>query len=239
MFKGVGDNSTPFLIYLLMSVTINQVISLLAERSGKTFDIPFQEELKIIADYWISTILKQAIEKRPQDRYRFQTSIVLELERVPEIECPIEYGCVLRTKKKVPTPSRGTNTIFDYIGSADFKDSWDRVTQPAFLQYLSCEPVVGQRPKPVYKNDYIYLYGHESKEVKYIGVQGVFTDFSKLRELQCDSLGCFEDDVPYPVTNDIIQQAIQAILSTELRLNVVQEDTNIEAVNPTNSVNRK
>ena len=60
MFKGVGDNSTPFLIYLLMSVTINQVISLLAERSGKTFDIPFQEELKIIADYWISTILKQA-----------------------------------------------------------------------------------------------------------------------------------------------------------------------------------
>jgi len=216
-----------------MSATVNEVISILSERAGRPFDIPFQEELKVIADYWISTVLKQTLEKRPQDRYRFQSSFVLELERVPEIECPIEYGCVLRTKKKLPTPTRGTNTLFDYIGSADFKDAWNRPVQSAFLEYMECEPVVGKRPKPVYRNDYIYLYGHEAKEIKYIGVQGVFTDFSKLRELRCEEDdSCFEDDVPYPVTNDIIQQAIQAILSTELRLQPIQEETDIEAVNP-------
>jgi len=217
-----------------MAITVNQVISILSERAGKPFDIPFQEELKVIADYWISSILKQVLEKRPQDRYRFQVSFVLELERVPEIECPIEYGCVLRTKQQLPKPSRGGgDTLFDYIGSADFRDPWNRAIPTAFMDIMASEPIVGKRPKPSYRNDYIYVYGHDAKEVKYIGVKGVFTDFSKLRELQCKEGGsCFEEDIPYPVTEDIIQQAIQAILSTELRLQPLLEDTEVEATIP-------
>lgn len=213
-----------------MSASVFEIISILSERVGRQFDIPFQEELIVIVDYWAGTILKQSLEKRPQDRRRFIQSFVLPLEVVPEIECPIEYGCVLRTTQKVPKPIRGNNTLFDYIGSADFKDAWNTPSSSALLMYLESEKYVGSRPKPDYRDDYIYVYGRESKEIEYIGIQGVFSDFKELRSLKCGEDSCFDIDSSYPLTSDMIQQVVQAILRTELRLIPKEDNPEIDVV---------
>lgn len=215
-----------------MSLSANKIISILSERAGRAFDVPFQEELLDIVDYWASTILKQTLEKRPQDRKRFLQSFVIELERVPKIECPIEYGCILRTISKVPKPVRGSSTLFDYIGDPDMEDAWSVPLQDAFFKALSSSKYTGNRPKPSYRDGYIYIRSLENKELKYIGIQGVFSDFRAVRELKCDDSSCFDYDSPYPITNDMIQQVIQAILTTELRIlpRKIDNDTEVEVV---------
>lgn len=198
-----------------MAKSLNDIVSLLAERSGRTFDIPFQEELKMMVDYWRATVMKQALERNPKDRQHFQQSLVMELIKVPLVECPIEYGCVLRTKEKVPSPLRGGSVLFDYIGRATWDKSYS-TTNEAFEVFTSTSPYTGKNVRYAYRDNYLYVYN--DKKLKYVGVKGVFENPRDLGQFQCGESSCYTDDLLYPLSEDMIQQVVSAILKTELRI---------------------
>ena len=102
--------------------TLNEIVSILSERVGRPFDIPFQEELKVLVKLKSIRYTKDLLAKKPLDRRYFLQSFVAELVQVAEIDCPITYGCILRTKLKIPKPIRANNTIFDFVGTPDFVD---------------------------------------------------------------------------------------------------------------------
>jgi hypothetical protein len=208
-----------------MSLSLNRIVSILAERSGRTFDIPFQRELKDMVHYYRGTILKRSLEKNALTRRNFIQSLVLEVEKAPKVECPIEFGCIYRTKEILPKPIRSNNILFDFVGSADMEIAVPP-SQEYNITFLKHSKYTGKSPRYVYKNDRIYLYNFD--EIQYIGIQGVFDDAKLLEDLKCNGKACLADDDPYPLSNDLIQQVIEAILKIELRLLPREEETEVE-----------
>lgn len=210
-----------------MGLSLNKIASILSERSGRTFDIPFQEEMKDVFIYWISTIRKQSLEKKPRDRRYMLQSLTMELEQVPQVECPIEYGCAVRTKLEVPTPLRGNGVLFDYVGNALFTQPFS-YTAEEFEAFFSTNEYTGKKLRYSYRDNKLYIYN--DKKIKYIGVRGVFEDPRDLDGFKCNKTDCYSDDLDFPASADMIQQAISAILKTELRMVAPEDRTEV----PTN-----
>lgn len=207
-----------------MSLSLNKVASILSERAGRSFDVPFQEEMKDIFIYWIGTIRKQTLDRKPRDRKFMLQSLTLELEQVPLVECPVEYGCVLRTKKSIPSPARANGILFDYIGSALFNEPYSYTDEGSEI-YLAASEYTGHKKRYAYRDDKLYIYN--DKKIKYIGVKAIFEDPRQLDECKCNGEVCYSDDLPFPATADMIQAAISAILKTELRLQIPEDRTEV------------
>jgi hypothetical protein len=116
--------------------SLNEIVSILSERAGKPFDVPFQEELKAMVTYWRARVIKNSLKNNPNNRKFMQQTIVAELEVVPLVECPVEFGCVLRTKCKIPMPIRTTGILFDYVGDATLDVAYT-YTSEEFETYFS------------------------------------------------------------------------------------------------------
>ena len=179
--------------------------------------------------YWSDTILKQTLQKNPMDRRRYLQSFVVALEKVPEIECPIEYGCVLRSTLELPKGIKSNNIVFDYVGDPDLRDAYS-LMQEGVADYLSHSEFTGKRPRYTFRDGHIRIYATTAAELEmeYIGIQMVTSDYKALKKFKCNGDDdCFNDDVPLNLTNDIIQQTIQAIMSTELRLLPRKNDVDV------------
>lgn len=207
--------------------TLNQIVTILAERSGRQYDLVFKRELKTIVHYWRVQILKQTIQKKASQVSYFLNPIVIEIEQVPEIECPIKDGCVLRSKERLPKTLRTSTAPFFYVGDPKFKGlgfSFSQSFNLDFLKYSRNQPANVVRY--TFIDGYLYFY-NLPKSQRYVGVQDVFESPETLKTVNCDTgetKSCYSDDSEYPMTEDLVQQLIQAILSTELRIQV-QSDT--------------
>lgn len=207
--------------------TLNQIVTILAERSGRQYDLVFKRELKTIVHYWRVQILKQTIQKKASQVSYFLNPIVIEIEQVPEIECPIKDGCVLRSKERLPKTLRTSTAPFFYVGDPKFKGlgfSHSQSFNLDFVKHSRNQPT--NIVRYTFVDGYIYLYGLPSPQ-RYIGVQDVFESPELLKTVNCETgeiTNCYTDDNEYPLTEDLVQQLIQAILATELRIQA-QSDT--------------
>lgn len=204
-----------------MGLSINKIVSILSERSGRTFDIPFQRQLSDQVDYWRSTILKRSLEKGALRRRHFLHSFTIELEQVPEIECPIQFGCVLRSKSKIPKPIYSNNILFDFVGSADFYKPFKYADKHQIDKLIHSEyKSLGMYY--TYTNGYLEFYGNS--ELKYVGIKSVIDNPKDLYEVQCNNSSCYNDDSDYPLSLDLIQAVIEALLKTDLNIVKTEEE---------------
>ena len=206
-------------------MTIREVVSTLSERVGRPFDIPFQQELKGIVKATALRFIKNTIEKKPLDRRYFIQSFNASIIPVSITECPVKFGCAMRTELQVPKPLRVNNTLFDFVGSADFIDEFG-MGGDWKEKYFQANQYTANRIRYLYKNNYIYSYNTGSV-IEVIGIQGLFEDYSKLAPFQCDNTICDIDDVEYPVPGDLWQPIIISILQNELRNAVADPDKEI------------
>jgi len=209
-----------------MGLSINRIVSILSERAGKSIDATFQEELKDIVQYWRATILKDALRKRPNDRNYFMQSFTEKLIQVPKVECPIEYGCILRTERKIPTTIRSGGILYDYVGTPLWDNSFG-MTNGAKDLYFTFNKFTGNRYRYEYKDNYIYIYNASLKNIKYIGIRGIFENPRDLNPFRCNKEECYNDDMDYPLSDDLVQQVINAILKTELRLLPIETEKEV------------
>ncbi len=204
-----------------MGFSKNQIISILAERQGRPYDIVLWNEISDMIDYWGATIVKQTLNKDIKlDRY-FLQSFVMPLTKVSKIECPIQYGCTLRTTDKVPNPIHSTNTIFNYVGSADFEIAYSQTYQHQ-LKFYKHRPYTSHNPAYIYIDGYIYIINNDI--IRYIGVQEITTDFKALKNFKCnESSNCYSDDDILYYPDGIVQQIIELISAKEFN-RLIPED---------------
>lgn len=193
--------------------TLNQIIGILSEKAGKPFDVPYQEQLKQLVSTVRLKYLKDSLEKRPQDRRLYLKSIVAEVSSVSKIVCPITYGCTLRTTLEIPQPLRSNSTVFDFVGSADFEIAYSEGGdwKEPFFKYNT---YTSRKTRYKYRDNYIFLSDIEG-DIRYVGIQGVFEDTSKLSPFQCTGAAgnCGFDDSEYPMPGDLIYPMIKEVIA--------------------------
>lgn len=201
-----------------MQVSLNDLVQLLADRIGQPFNIPLQEELKVIFNYKRADWFQKLIDKHPEQRKYFLKGFSVELESVDQAECPVVSGCtVLRTVEKIPLPIRTSYGLFDYVGDPDKKDGYTYTTPDQLtwiLKYGSKH--TRNRPKYFYINGYVYVYNEESLEA--LGFEGLWPDQRQLEPFKCDDVPCYTDDDQYDIPDDIINTMMQDILKNELAI---------------------
>lgn len=198
--------------------TLNQIVTILAERVGRQYDLVFKRQLKTMVGMWRETILRQALKDNPKDQSYFQSSWTMPIVEDYEVKCPFNYGCVMRTKDPLPSTLRIDQIPFTFIGSPDLKTSYTFI-YPNQLEFANTSR--NRKKDAVYYtllDGYGYFYNLQ-KKVKYIGVQAIPTDLYAVGKFKkCNSTeACYSDDLPYPLTGDLVQRLIQAILGTELK----------------------
>jgi len=190
------------------------IVSSLASRVGKPFDIDLQEELKHIVGYKRANYTQQFIEKHPEQRALFLQKVTIELEKVPKDDCEPVKGCeIMRTKCEVPTPIRNSNTIFDFVGDSNFVNGY-RKQDPAYIQDNSANRFTAKKPTWYYMNKRIYVYN--STVIKRIGIRGVFEDPMAVTACACEGTPCFDETADYPMSLDLLNPIVRDILSVEL-----------------------
>ena len=216
-----------------MSISLNEIVSILASRVGKPFSIPLQEELKKIINYKRANYFQQIIEKNPGQRIFFTQQFVTKLEKVnnendicgftTSTKCPL-----LRTECEIPKPLRNSFTLFDFVGYANFTEGF-ALTNPEFLSTIKYNKYTGKTEKYYYINNRIYVYNNLS--IRYVGVRGIFEDPNQVNS--CCEDPCYNDDMPFPAPQDIINAIIRDTLQVELRqefpeLGEVAEDVHVQ-----------
>jgi hypothetical protein len=201
-----------------MLPSLNEIIGILSDRVGQPFNVPLQDELKVIVNYKRVNFTQQFLEKNPDQRRFFQQSFVTDMQKIPKGDCDEIPGLtcdILRSKCKIPNPIRATYAMFDFVGAADWSVGWGE-TKPEYNNYNQHNPYTKNKTKWFYQNEYLYIFNDLS--IKKVAIRGVFADpFSVNPCCGAGSAPCITDDTPYPVSADILNYIIKDILATELR----------------------
>lgn len=191
------------------------IVSSIASRVGKPFDVDLQEELKHIVGYKRANYTQQFLEKHPDQRGLFLQKVTLELEKAPKDDCESVEGCeIMRTKCEVPTPIRTSGAYFNFVGDSNFMNGYIK-QDPAYVQDSSANRFTAKKPSWFYMNKRIYIYN--STVVKRIGVRGVFEDPTAINSCACADTPCFDENGEYPMAGDLLNPIVRDILSVELR----------------------
>lgn len=211
-----------------MRISLTQMVELLADMAGRPFDVPLQEELKVIFNYKRADWMQKVLDKHPEQRRYFMRYITDELVDVEEAECPApSTGCtVKRTSKQIPLPVRTSYTLFDYVGDADKLDGY-AYTTPDQLSWIVKygSKYTPDRAKYMYANGYVYIYNDNFLEDITIG--GIWPDQRQLNPFKCDNVPCYTDDDQYEIPDDILNLMVQDVLKNELRLLTDKDNTEV------------
>lgn len=207
--------------------SLNQLAELLAERAGKKYDLAFREEMKVAIHYWRQRILVDSLNSKPEDREFFKVWFDMEL-----IDAPIstfegfpENACIKRTKNCLPKAIRANSKMVDFIGYLNKEKSLAVTTSLQTAKILNQSQFTGTQPRAVIINGYIYTFNYTGPGVSVAMIPEDMTEVPT-EGLECVDCAvnkdlCYTDDKPYPVSGDIAQRIVQAILATELSRNIV------------------
>lgn len=209
-----------------MQVSLNELASYLSDRLGQPFNIPLQEEIKLVLNYKRADWLQKIVDKHPEQRKYFLKYFSVDLESVDRAECPVDIDCtVLRTTVKIPLPLRTSYGLFDYVGDPDKTDGYTYTTPDQLIWILNYSKYTKDRPRYFYSNGYVYVYNEN--DLEYLGIGGIFPDQRQLSPFKCDDVPCYTDDDQYEIPADILNTMIQDILKNELRIFVSPEQAEI------------
>lgn len=201
-----------------MALSLNKIVSILADRVGQPFNINLQNELKDIIIYKREDYTRQFLDNNPQERTLFVQPFLVEMEKIETIECDVELSCEwFRSKCELPPPIRSKFAVWDFVGAADFSDSY-AFSNPEFMQFHTFSKYTPKRPKWFWQGSRIIVMNEES--MKYVGVRGIPEDPRLLNSCACATDGsqtCFDDDSPLPMAGDILNAIIRDTLNVELR----------------------
>lgn len=222
-----------------MNASLNELAEILAERVGRQFDVPFIEEMKVAIGYWRSRLLRDSLEKAKKDRAYFKQYIEVPLIEVNIAELPgFPNYPVLRTSCTIPEPVRANGIYFDYTGSPDKLSSFRLFTEQHEIIPALNAKYTGKRPKTLWLNKFIYVFN--VLDLPYLGVAGVFDNPQDVEDFKCNCGcdNCYDDNMPYPISGDIQQRIIQAILTTELKNNMKPDTESIPVTKPPNGADQ-
>lgn len=110
------------------------------------------------------------------------------------------------------------NTLFDYVGSIDGKNSFG-LAVAGMADILTAGEYTGKKTFYGYDNGRISIrndrINYVERPIPMIRVDAVFDNPYDIFQFNCQDKKCDFWDEPYPATNDIIQMIIQYILQVD------------------------
>lgn len=202
--------------------TLNQIGDFIAYRVNRPNDRAVKNQAKLLAKTIRSRESRRSLERARHDRQLLQR-IQVELIKVDKADsCFIDIGCTIRrTKNKVPKPIRWkTDAPFIYVGQLVGNNSFT-YTDLEELRYAAKNKFTSKVGRYYYINDYIYVVNQD--KLKWIDIHSQFDDPDQIINL-CDNNACYNDDMEFPVTNDILHVIIREILTVEFKMPAITDD---------------
>jgi len=195
--------------------TFNSLSSMTTEIAvaiGKELDEPFKRLLAQSIDNWRSRLIRNSLQKRPNESKFFRQTLYAKLEDGTGTPvCVGMPGCPVRKSvKKIPTPVRYGTQLYDYVGSADGNTPFGE-SIPGMGQFQTA----GKYSKNnIYWSMIMgYAIVNGLPNLPYIRFDGIFDRPSEVMQFNCDNgMDCDYWDKQYPVPGDIAQQIVQFII---------------------------
>lgn len=227
-----------FLPCKLYMATLNQIAERIAYAKNQPLNTILRENIKFSVKYWRAMMIRRdmAINGLSDE---FLQRIDIPLQRVDEADtCSFSLGCenILRTANPVPKPIRVKNDIlFKFVGTPKNKDE----TKNKAFSYIEEEEINFRRYNKftskticyTYVNQYIYIFNN--MHLKSIRVQSAFSDPSKIN-ISCT--GCYNDDMEFPIGDDMIETIVKGILTGEMSMQIPPTDEEVR-VEPNGAIN--
>jgi hypothetical protein len=207
-----------------MLTTLNSISEHIAFLLKEPLNIELRQNIKASVKYWRAALIRRDVTRNGLSD-EFLQRIYIDLIKVDKADaCNFNLDClILKTKIEIPKPIRLNNDIlFKFVGTVNGKPftfvEYEEIPYTAYNKFTS--KVIRYN----YTNNYIYIFGNT--KLKKLAIQAIFSNPEDINT-SCDILDCYNDDKPFPIAEDMLQQIVQGILSTEYRL-INQGDDEVE-----------
>ena len=196
---------------------LKQITSLISERAGRQFDVPFQKEVEQMVHYWRAEFIRRTLNKDPSGRRFFLQAYRDTLKPASKQECGGIDCNISRTESTVPSPIRTTGPLFDYVGSVNGENAFGLV-HTSYIQTMKYNRYTRKHPRYMYLNGYIFVIN--KADAQNIRIEGIFSDPTALASFSCTSgsSACYDENSEYPMPLDLAPLVINTILTNELKL---------------------
>jgi hypothetical protein len=196
--------------------TLNEIATLLAERAGRQFNQGFKEEMKFRINQARTRLIKNSLEKHPEDRKYFYQTIIIKLESTKGKNCEIKDDCLMRTIDLVPKTIRVNSILFDYVGTSDMITPFGYAL-PEQVKFFKFSKYTGKNKKYSLLNERIYIFNDQN--IREIGIRGIFADPNEVNKYRCSpDVPCIPDDEEYPMPPDLVDTLIIYIMDTFFKM---------------------
>lgn len=213
-----------------MKISLNELVDMIADRTGNTFSIPVQEELKLVLNYKREDWIQKVVDAHPEQRKNFLKSITVPLEEV--IQSGLAGGLditVLKTTLVIPQPVRTQYALFDFVGAlpgaigAPGTEPGFSYTAPDQLAIMLNfgSKYTASSGKYAYLNGFVYVYNQDT--IEDLSIIGLWPDQRQLDAFKTATTPCYTDDDQYDVPGDVINLMVQDVIKNELKLLVSPE----------------
>lgn len=190
--------------------TLNQLASKIANHLNKPFDHELKERIKDSYRFYRAERIRQSIEKSGiDDTLKVSYAVDLELVDIAD-DCVLTVGCsMLKSVNKVVKPIRyKTDEPFTFVGTLDgIPFIYSDISSINYMKYL---PNIGKAIYYYYENDYIIVKGNT--KIERIRIQCVPSNIETMIDLCNSTNGCWDDDMEYPLPDDLIESITTEIL---------------------------
>lgn len=202
-----------------LSEIIYNVKNLLAKGRQTDDELLSDRQYAFIINYYRAKLVREQILKG-----RATTPYIQNLGEVPLIstdrnECCENNVCIIRTEKQLPKAVTNGKEIITFVGTI-YGEPYQRTNYQRSI-WDSYSKYTSTFPKWYMQNDYIYITTPSTFNLKFINVQGIFSDPTKANEFRtCDCPNdepCYQGfDYEYPLDTHLIDVIIKLMLQTEL-----------------------
>lgn len=188
-------------------MTLNEFTTEIAARVGKELDLQYRQWLVPQINQWRSRLIRNSLEKRPQERSQFLQSIII----------PLTYGtyncaglpCVGSYSEPIPGLLRIGDTPFEYLGATDGSSPY-RYNDIGTDSYINAGKTASHFLSYNMDNRMIIIKNHQIGEV---GATGIFDEPNEIIQWQCQkqNQGCDWWNESYPISGDVAANVKTAI----------------------------
>ena len=200
--------------------TLNQLATRIANQLNRPFDHELKERIKDSYRFYRAERIRQSIEKSGiDDTLKVSYNIDLELVDTGD-DCVLTVGCsMLRSVNKVVRPIRyKTDEPFTFVGTIDgIPFIYSDISSINYMKYL---PNIGNTIYYYYENEHIIIKGN--KKIERARVQCVPANIETVVDLCNSNNGCWDDDMEYPMPEDIIE-SITTEIQKKYSVNDIQD----------------
>lgn len=200
---------------------LNEIADLVAGRLNDPLNEVLKEQIKFAVKYYRAFLIRRDITKNGMSN-EFLQSIKVKLQRADKADsCIASLNCpILRSVNKIPNPIRlNSDEAFKFVGSVGRQKSftYTRLEELPFTNYLEFNT---DEIRYEWMNGYLYIFNN--LKLKYAELVAPYANPNKVKD-DCDDIPCFNDDMEFPLGDDLLQTIITGLLSGEFKLRAIED----------------